>query len=111
VSRNFAKERLAELEQKIENGELVEKGGDGTVTVENAERYFLNLIKKQPTADVVEVVRCSNCKHSRPLNKMKSPEKYYKDNCIVCECEDVVGDEPMIYLGTHYCGYGERRDI
>lgn len=30
---------------------------DGTVTVENAERYFLNLIKKQPTADVVEVVR------------------------------------------------------
>ena len=28
---------------------------DGTVTVENAERYFLNLIKKQPTADVVEV--------------------------------------------------------
>lgn len=28
---------------------------DGTVTVENAERYFLNLIDKTPTADVVEV--------------------------------------------------------
>ena len=29
---------------------------DGTVTVENAERYFLNLIDKTSTADVVEVV-------------------------------------------------------
>ncbi len=28
---------------------------DGTVTVENAERYFLNLIDKTSTADVVEV--------------------------------------------------------
>ena len=62
-----------------------------------------------PTTDVAEVVRCKDCKHSRPLNKMKSPEKYYKDSCIVCECEDVVGDEPMIYLPTHFCSYGERR--
>ena len=28
---------------------------DGTVTVENAEKYFLNLIDKTSTADVVEV--------------------------------------------------------
>lgn len=28
---------------------------DGTVTVENAERYFLNLINTTSTADVVEV--------------------------------------------------------
>ena len=28
---------------------------DGTVTVENAERYFLNLIEKTSTADVIEV--------------------------------------------------------
>ena len=28
---------------------------DGTVTVENAERYFLNLIEKTTTADVEEV--------------------------------------------------------
>lgn len=60
-------------------------------------------------ADFVKVVRCSNCKYSRPLNRTKSPEKYYKDSCVVCECEDVVGDEYMIYLGTHYCSYGERR--
>ena len=28
---------------------------DGTVTVENAERYFLNLLDNAPAADVVEV--------------------------------------------------------
>lgn len=28
---------------------------DGTVTVENAERYFINLIDKTSTADVAEV--------------------------------------------------------
>lgn len=28
---------------------------DGTITVENAERHFLNLIDKTPTADVEEV--------------------------------------------------------
>lgn len=49
---------------------------DGTITVENAERYFLNLIDKTSTADVTEVkhggwvdayisgvhhYRCTNC--------------------------------------------------
>ena len=61
-------------------------------------------------SDYVKVVRCMDCKHSRSLNKMKSPEKYYKDSCIVCECEDVVGDEPAIYPRIHFCSYGERKD-
>ncbi len=39
---------------------------DGTVAVECAERYFLNLVKKQPTADVVEVVRCKDCIYRNP---------------------------------------------
>lgn len=61
-------------------------------------------------ADFVEVVRCKDCKHGRPIDKTKSPEKYFKDKCVVCECEGVVGDEPMIYLPTHYCSHGERKD-
>ena len=35
-------------------------------TVEQGVKYFnsvYNLIQKQPTADVVEVVRCKDCKH------------------------------------------------
>lgn len=64
----------------------------------------------KPKADFVEVVRCKDCKHGRPIDKTKSPEKYYKDGCVVCECEDVVGDEPMIYLPNHFCSYGERKE-
>ena len=54
-------------------------------------------------------IRCKDCKFSRPLDRTKSPEKYYRDDCIVCECEDVVGDEPMIYLSEHYCSYGRSK--
>ena len=57
---------------------------DGTVTVENAERYFLNLIDKTSTADVTEVIHakweissdgyypyCTNCK-TEPKNGVRS---------------------------------------
>ena len=50
--------------------------------------------------------RCKECKFSRPLDRTKSPEKYYREDCIVCECEDVVGNEPMIYTSEHYCSFG-----
>ena len=63
---------------------------DGTVTVENAERYFLNLIDKTSTADVVEVVRCKDCKH--------------KEQC--CEFIMISGKDKNI----DFCSYGERRD-
>ena len=66
-------------------------------------------LKKLDIPDIVAVVRCKNCKYSKPLDRTKSPFKYYKDGCILCECEDVVGDEPMVYLPTHYCSYGEKR--
>lgn len=55
------------------------------------------------------IIRCKDCKFSRLLDRTKSPEKYYKDSCIVCECEDVVGDEPMIYLSDHYCSFGRSK--
>ena len=61
-------------------------------------------------ADFVNVVRCKDCKHGRKTNRIMSPEKFFKEDCVVCECEDVVGDEPMIYVPTHFCSYGERRD-
>ena len=54
-------------------------------------------------------VRCENCKFSRPIDRTKSPEKYFRDDCVVCECEDVVGDEPMVYPNSHYCGFGSNK--
>lgn len=60
-------------------------------------------------ADVVKVVRCKDCKHGKSLDRTKLPFKYYKDSCVLCECEDVVCEEPMVYLPEHFCSYGERK--
>ena len=67
-------------------------------------------IEQTPAADVVEVVRCKDCKHGRKNNRIMSPEKFFKEDCVVCECEDVVGDEPMIYVPTHFCSYGTPKE-
>ena len=69
----------------------------------------VDAVEDAPAADVVPVVRCKDCKHSRPINKTRPPEKYFKDDCVVCECEDVVGDEPTVYVPYHFCSYGERK--
>lgn len=66
-------------------------------------------IEYAPTADITEVVRCEKCLHGRSIDKNKVPEKYFKPDCVVCECEEVVGDEPMIYLPTHYCSFGKAK--
>lgn len=60
-------------------------------------------------SDMVSVVRCKNCKHSKPLDRTKPPFKYYKNDCVMCTCEDVIGDEPMVYFPNHYCSYGEEK--
>ena len=58
-------------------------------------------------ADFVEVVRCEECEHSRKIDGSKCP---ILSHCIVCECEKILSDGPMIYPKTHFCSYGERRD-
>lgn len=51
-----------------------------------------------PTADVVEVVRCKDCKHLKNDTKYcKTHNKYY------CELEDTIKEK------NHYCAYGERK--
>lgn len=70
------------------------------IDAETGEEIMLatmNQIEELPTADVVEVVRCKDC-------------KFYKDwgDCITCEYwttyEDV-STEP-----NAFCSYGERRE-
>lgn len=59
-----------------------------------------------PTADVVEVVRCKDCKYSRPRNK--SEKNIYFEDVLICEsCE--MADEPCAVCETDFCSYGERK--
>ena len=67
---------------------------DGTVTVESAERYFLDLIDKIPTADVEEVKHgewshlggdewcCTNC--GKVISTEGSWEKPTEKHCDEC---------------------------
>ena len=51
-----------------------------------------------PTADVVEVVRCKDCKHYKPYDEHAED---FDGKCILRWCAT---DE------TEFCSYGERRD-
>lgn len=51
-----------------------------------------------PKADVVEVVRCKDCKHYKPYSK---PVEDFDGECIVRECET---DE------NEFCSYGTPKE-
>ena len=57
------------------------------------------LIDKLPTADVVEVVRCKNCKYFCP----------YEGEEHKGDCAELVGLESCVYEDD-FCSYGERKD-
>lgn len=60
------------------------------------------LLEDTPTADVVEVVRCRNCKHGQYayLNGQKIATG------VTCEY-----DQDRIKPFNHFCGNGERKDV
>lgn len=58
------------------------------------------------------VVRCKDCIHSFVLGDsplaIEPPYKYYRKDCVMCGCEELVGDYPIVVTDTFYCGYGKR---
>lgn len=58
---------------------------------------ILEAILYAPTADVVEVVRCKDCKHWGGVTYGQMCRKYSGAETKVCTEKD------------HYCSYGERR--
>lgn len=77
--------------------------------MEGRKIAFKSDIDKIPTADVVEVVRCKDCKSSSEPTSV-SRHDLYCNNYDVCYCEK----EQKIVCGTHFCSYGtpkERGDL
>ena len=59
---------------------------------------ILGCIERQPLADVVEVVRCKDCKH-------------WGGATYGFVCRKFSGIDTKICMGAdHYCSYGERRE-
>ena len=62
-------------------------------------RYIKEIdLKDIPAADVVEVVRCRECKHSYRIDGAK--EEY--------DCAKISAFAKF-FPGDHFCGYGERK--
>lgn len=70
-----------------------------------ATGYAMAFIEKVPAADVVEVVRCKDCKHSKIDNSGTTI-------CILnseCDAETGVDYGFISYCSeNHFCSYGER---
>ena len=60
------------------------------------------LLEDTPAADVVEVVRCENCKH---LTIHNSPTLY-----AYCEKTHYKFEPFKTDTRTHFCSYGERKE-
>lgn len=61
---------------------------------------MVECINNQPTADVVEVVRCMDCKHNKPQNISK---QYNHKTLYCCRSATIKVD------ADDYCSYGERK--
>ena len=61
-----------------------------------------NILADIPSADVVEVVRCKDCKH----NPKRTNDLAY-GRCVCCCEDDWYGYVPA---DDFFCGYGERKD-
>lgn len=71
---------------------------DGENEAADCFRDCIDLLDGIPAADVVEVVRCRDCKHSYRIDGAK--EEYY--------CAKISAFAKF-FPGDHFCGYGERK--
>ena len=79
--------------------------GLGAIVAETLVRF----VKKQPTVNTLEVVRCKDCKHRGdypcPMYYEQIVEQNYGDGCI--EYEWAEHDRT---LDNGFCSMGERKD-
>jgi hypothetical protein len=61
-------------------------------------------IDEIPTADVVAVVRCRDCKHNADNGGDCNRTITHTSRNLVCEVNEYK------YIGLEYCSYGERRE-
>ena len=70
--------------------------GIGKTIIEYSESDIAYMIRKRPTEDAVEVVRCMDCKHC-------DPENYH--------CDHPMGTAaPLRRKPADFCSYGERKE-
>lgn len=83
----------------------------GETHLDNLAEGFLEsdrVIREMPTVNAEVVVRCKDCKHSRPLNN--NEKERFIDGVLMCTHPEVSEYGITDVWGTHFCSYGERKD-
>lgn len=93
IEKNVAIARLTAIEIAIPYATMTDAKGQ---------------IADTPAADVVPVVRCKDCKYSRPLNK--SEKERFVEGVLMCTNSEVSEYGITDVWDTHFCSYGERKD-
>lgn len=78
--------------------------------VDKVAELFNELLDAQPTADVVEVVRCKDCKYR---SKEWYRDKRYKDGgywIVGCDNDEIAERVYGLAQDNDFCSYGERRN-
>lgn len=87
---------------------VIFSGKTDQISVEvRAANKVITRIKEAPATDVVEVVRCKDCKWAMSLTETE--EKIYTNDCIMCSQLHPDG-ERIAMLRNNFCNYGERND-
>ena len=68
-----------------------------------------NLIQKQPTADVVEVVRCKDCKYYNKKTGFCLKHSYFKDSDGM-SCSPADSRDFTFFNEDDFCSYGKMKD-
>lgn len=92
----LARQRVIDTPSKLPNGDVNPYAIRYAAQLDE-RTAFKFMLADAPTADVVEVVRCKNCKHS---------EHWYgdKQRCFLWH------EDGIDVFETGYCSYGERKD-
>ena len=78
------------------------------IQARNDYRDFKSFIQNAPTADVVEVVRCENCKWSRERNAYE--RIILVEGVLICTKSEATADGSGGVWSNHFCSYGERKE-
>lgn len=77
----------------------------GNGMYEDCECAYRDQIDDIPTADVVEVIRCKNCKHGRDAVRGG-----YKHRLNLIDCNRIDDEHPYIMRSNDFCSWGERAE-
>jgi hypothetical protein len=94
MAKDNAQRKYIDTEMFAKRIEASPAFGNMAFEGELLQRVVLDILGNQPTADVVEVVRCKDCIHF---------DTYFR------ECESEYGKH-HIHTENDFCSYGERRD-